>query len=92
MRRPAGNAGAVPPEENGSLPYNINVHDPMIAELCPLFYDAQAGRGRVDPYNWLKSHPEQLSPDGVHLTPVGRREWTRLWAEQAGSVVYRNWN
>ena len=90
--KPKGNAGAVPPEENGSLPYNINVHDPMIAELCPLFYDLQAGRGRVDPYNWLKSHPEQLTPDGVHLTPVGRRHWTRLWAEQAGAVVYRNWN
>ncbi len=75
-------------EENGSLPYNVNILDPLIRQHCPRFYDAEAGRGIMDPYTWFKAHPEELSSDGVHVRPAGEESWNMLWAKEAGGVVY----
>lgn len=83
-----GAKGAVPPEENGSLPYVLSVFDPLIAEWCPAFYDKKAGRGRIDLYSWFRDHPEELGGDGIHLKEAGNASFRRIWAEQAGAVVY----
>jgi len=79
----------VPPEENGSLPYVLNICDPVIRKWCPAFYDEQKGRGVVDAYGWFKKHVDELTPDGIHVNNKGRFSWNRLWAEQAGAIVYR---
>jgi len=78
----------VPPEENGSGPYVRNIYDPLIKEYCPNFFDFEAGRGRVDAYTWFKEHQDQLSGDGIHVNPKGAESWNRLWAREAGAVVY----
>ena len=82
-------AKPVPPEENGSGPYVTKIFDPMIEQYCPDFFDKKTGRGLVDAYTWFKEHPEELSPDGVHVNPQGAESWNRLWAEHAGGVIYR---
>ncbi len=78
----------VPPEENGSGPYVTAIYDPMIKQYCPDFFDHETGQGLVDAYTWFKDHPEELSPDGVHVNAQGAESWNRLWAEKAGGVVY----
>jgi lysophospholipase L1-like esterase len=78
----------VPPEENGSGPYVTAIYDPLIQEYCPLFFDEEAGRGIVDAYGWFKSHPQELAGDGIHVNEAGEMSWNRLWAEQAGKIVY----
>ncbi len=78
----------VPPEENGSGPYLTAIHDPLIRQYCPAFYDEAAARGVVDPYTWFRDHPDELAGDGIHVNPKGEASWNRLWAEQAGPVVY----
>ncbi len=84
---PLVNGGANP--ENGSLPYNVNIVDPLIAELAPEAYDFAAGRGRVDPYTYLLGRQELLDADGIHLNQAGREAWTRdILAAQAGAIVY----
>ncbi len=81
-------AKPVPPEENGSGPYVTAIYDPLIEEYCPDFVDTATGLGVVDAYTWFKEHPDQLSPDGVHVNAQGAESWNRLWAEKAGAVVY----
>ncbi len=76
----------VPPEANGSLPYVEAVYDPLIEEMTPAF--STWGCGVVDPYSWYRDHPDELSADGIHPNREGRRSWARLWARQAGDVVY----
>lgn len=78
----------VPPESNGSGPYVDRIYDPLIREFCPAFFDEKTGKGRVDAYEWFKAHPEELKPDGIHVTPEGEVSWNRLWVEHAGKVVY----
>lgn len=79
----------VPPEENGSGPYNTHVYDPLVRQYCPDFVDPKTGIGVVDGYSWFKAHPDELRPEGVHLTDKGGTSWNRLWAEGAGGVIYR---
>jgi lysophospholipase L1-like esterase len=79
----------VPPEENGSGPYDTHVYDPLIKQYCPDFVDPRTGVGVVDGYGWFKAHPDELRPEGVHLTDKGGESWNRLWAEGAGRVIYR---
>lgn len=83
-----GDKGPVPPEENGSGPYVEKIYDPMIAKHCPAFFDKATQKGVVDAYSWFKEHPEELSPDGIHVNKTGEISWNRLWAEGAGDVVY----
>lgn len=78
---------AVPPEDNGAGPYVEAVYDPMIARMTPAF-STFWGCGVVDPYSWYRDHPEELAPDGIHPNRAGRKSWARLWALQAGEVVY----
>lgn len=78
----------VPPEENGSGPYVTQIYDPLIQEYCPRFFDPVEGKGIVDAYGWFKAHPEELSPDGIHVNPAGADSWNALWARDAGGVVY----
>ena len=78
----------VPPESNGSLPYDVNVVDPLIHHYSPDFYDSSRQQGVIDGYSWFEKHPEQLL-DGIHLTAAGSASWRDLWAEQAGAVVYQ---
>jgi len=86
--RAYGGKRPVPPEGNGSGPYVDAIYDPLIQEYCPLFLDEETDRGIVDAYSWFKSHPEELADDGVHVNDAGETSWNRLWAEQAGEVVY----
>jgi hypothetical protein len=83
-----GDKPAVPPEEYGSGPYVTNIFDPMIAQYCPQFYNEAEGRGMVDAYNWFKEHQDELSADGIHVNDAGKISWNRLWAENAGKVIY----
>ena len=80
--------GRAAEEDEGTLPYIVEVQDPLIAKYCPLFYDKAAGRGVVDAYGWFREHPEELLRDGIHATPKGELSWNRLWARDAGRVVY----
>jgi lysophospholipase L1-like esterase len=77
----------VPPESNGSLPYVEAIYDPLIDAMTPDF-SSFWGCGVVDPYTWYRDHPEELSRDGIHPNREGRRSWARLWAHEAGAVVY----
>ncbi len=79
----------VGPEANGSLPYVLEVYDPLIRELTPWLYDAAAARGRVDAYGWFRTHPDTLKPDGIHPNTAGRAAWNRLWVDAVGPLVYR---
>lgn len=78
----------VPPEENGSGPYVTTIYDPLIKQYCPDFFDPATGKGIVDGYGYFKAHQDELLPDGVHVKPAGEESWNRLWAEQAGGVIY----
>jgi hypothetical protein len=82
------NRDPVPPESNGSLPYNLNVYDPLIRERCPTFIDKETGLGRMDPYSAFRDHPEELRPDGVHNLPAGSERWLNLWIDAVGPLVY----
>ena len=52
-------------EANGSKPYNDAIILPAIATHAPDWLSA-SGAAHVDPYAFIDSHPETLSPDGVH--------------------------
>ncbi|MEO6809141.1 MAG: hypothetical protein ABI353_08500 [Isosphaeraceae bacterium] len=82
------NRDPVPPESNGSLPYNLNVYDPLIRKACPTFIDNETGLGRMDPYSAFRDHPEELKPDGVHNLPAGSDRWLKLWIDAVGPLVY----
>ncbi len=83
-----GDKPAVPPEENGSGPYVDNVYDPLIAKLCPEFFDAKRKRGLVDLYGFYREHQDQIGGDGIHLKRAGYASFRDLWVELAGSRVY----
>lgn len=78
----------VGPERLGARPYVDALYDPLIAHAMPRFFDHGAGRGRVDPYEWYRTHPDELGADGVHPNSRGLRSWVDLWVEGAGAVVY----
>ncbi len=84
----SGGKPGVPPEENGSGPYNTAVHDPLIREHCPDFFDRKTGRGVVDLYAWFRDHQDEIGGDGIHLTAAGSKSFRRLFVELAGGVVY----
>lgn len=84
---PAVNAGANP--ENGSLPYNLNIIDPLIARLTPAAFDPATNLPRLNAYQLTLDHQDYLSPDGIHLTGAGVHAWTEdLLATLGGPVAY----
>jgi lysophospholipase L1-like esterase len=78
----------VPPEENGSGPYVVNVFEPVIREHCPWMIDATTNRPCVDAYAWFKAHPDELSEDGIHVNARGEFSWNRLWVDGVGPKIY----
>ena len=81
------NAGANP--ENGSLPYNLHIVDPLVAAYLPNQYDASRNLPRIDAYTWFADRPQLLSSDGVHLNTTDETLWTTaIWAEMAAPLVY----
>ncbi|MFH1497792.1 MAG: GDSL-type esterase/lipase family protein, partial [Verrucomicrobiota bacterium] len=84
---PAVNGGANP--ENGSLPYNLNIIDPLIARLTPAAFDPDTNLPRLDAYRLTLDHQDYLTSDGVHLTGAGAHAWTEdLLAAIGGPVAY----
>jgi lysophospholipase L1-like esterase len=81
-------AKPVPPESNGSLPYNQAIYDPLIREYSPDLLDPETGQSRMDPYAYFHAHPEELVADGIHNTPKGQESWVRLWLNAVGPLVY----
>jgi hypothetical protein len=79
---------AVPPEENGSGPYVEKIYDPLIAKYCPHFYDRAMRRGAIDFYSHYRTHPEELSDEGVSPNDRGRRSMRRIWLDVAGGIIY----
>lgn len=75
-------------EENGSLPYNVEIVDPLIARMTPRFYDNDKNQGAVDAYTYFRENQNYLSKDGVHNNIEGQRAWNDFWAQSAGSIIY----
>lgn len=84
---PAVNAGANP--ENGSLPYNVHIVDPIIADLTPHAFDPATNLPRLDAYQLTLDHQDYLTADGVHLNGAGARAWTEdLLAAIGAPIAY----
>lgn len=66
--------------------YNEEVFDPLIKRYCPDFFDAGAGRGRVDPYTYFRRHKSFLSYNGVGLRANKHGAWRELWLEAARRI------
>jgi uncharacterized repeat protein (TIGR02543 family) len=75
-------------QENGSLPFNTEIIDPIIQELTPDFYNSDAGWGLVDLYNNILNNQELLNNDGVHPTFEGREVFRDFWKDTAFNYVY----
>lgn len=56
----------VPPESNGSLPYNDSAYYPLIQEYCPDWWNSDEGVPYVNMYNYTKSSQGTLLRDGIH--------------------------
>lgn len=81
------NAGANP--ENGALPYNIAIVDPLIANRVPEQINAATGVSFIDAYAYFAERQSLLSSDGVHLNTDDELIWSsELWAELAAPIVY----
>jgi hypothetical protein len=75
-------------EQLGTLPYNLNVVDPLVKELTPYAYDFDKNRPVVDPYTWFRDHQAALRTDGVHHLPAGTDAMTQIWADGAATMIY----
>lgn len=58
--------GDVPPESNGSLPYNENLFYPLLREYCPQWWDTVNLVPKMDSYGFFKHNMATFSSDGVH--------------------------
>ena len=61
----------LPDASNGSLPYNVEIFDPLIRELAPEWWSNETNRPILDLYQWSFDNQNLLSPDGVHYTAAG---------------------
>ncbi|MFZ4632288.1 MAG: InlB B-repeat-containing protein [Patescibacteria group bacterium] len=76
-------------EQNGSLPFNTELLDPIIADMTPDFYDASAGHGAVDLYNYFLNNQWVLDgTDGVHPNVLGREFFDKIWRDTAFHFAY----
>ncbi len=86
LDKPGTYGGGMP--QNGSLPFNTEIIDPLIAELTPDFYDNRVGRGVVDLYTAILNRQEALNPDGVHPNEIGRQIYRDVWNDTAFKIIY----
>lgn len=92
---PSVNNGAN--QENGSLPYNTNIVDPLITQYLPEQVNPSTGVSYVDAYGYFFEKPELISSDGVHMVGLANYEpspeesvWsTAIWANMASPLVHR---
>lgn len=61
----------VPPESNGSLPYNEQIVNPLIQASLPEFWDSSLGRPSFDLYTEIYNNQDWISNDWVHPTTAG---------------------
>ena len=61
----------VPPESNGSLPYNTNIIEPIIQAKCPNVWDSGLAEPFFNLYDLFKDNPSYISGDGIHPTEEG---------------------
>ena len=77
--------------ENGTLPYNLHIVDPLVAAYLPDQYDATRGLPRIDAYAFFLAHRHLLCPDGVHLNPADQSILgSAIWADLAAPLIYRS--
>jgi len=60
------NYADVPPDSNGSEPFNNNLFYPIIQDLTPNAWNAAKSAPMIDYYNFTKLNSGLLSGDGVH--------------------------
>ena len=60
-------------EEDGSLPYNLEVYDQLCKQYTPDWYNPQERRCSLDFYGWARKNKQLLAGDGVHFSPKGYR-------------------
>lgn len=77
-------------EEDGSLPYNQNIIEPIIKNRLPDSWDFVKNKPRFDMYNWTKDNPDLMSADGVHPTTLGYEVLCEWWYEQMAKVITPN--
>ena len=74
----------------GSLPYNSNIIDPIIADLTPNFYDTANNRPMIDLYTITHNNPQHYSNDGVHYGASGPGFFTDIFRDMPMKIVYDN--
>jgi len=52
-------------------PFNPKVYDPLIKTYSEKWYDHSRQKGSLDPHGFLKSNPQFMASDGVHLNSKG---------------------
>ncbi|WP_269542600.1 GDSL-type esterase/lipase family protein [Cerasicoccus fimbriatus] len=76
-------------EGNGSLPYNLQIVDPLVEELVPSAFDSVANKPIVDAYDYFLKNQHTLSADGIHLGTGGRAAWSQeILAGMGAGIVY----
>jgi hypothetical protein len=85
--KPGTYVGGMP--QNGSLPFNTELLDPIIASLTPDFYDSSAEHGAVDLYTYFLNNQWVLDgTDGIHPNVAGREFFDSIWRDTAFRFVY----
>lgn len=62
----------VPPESNGSLPYNEQIVNPLIQASLPEYWNSTTNRPSFDLYTQTINNLEWISADNVHPTTAGQ--------------------
>lgn len=58
-------------ENQGSLPYNKSIYEPLIRSESPEWWDYKNNKPVLDLYQWSKDNQNYLQADGVHYTAEG---------------------
>lgn len=76
-------------EQNGSLPFNNNIIDPIINELASDFYNSNNSSGYLDLYTFILNNQSILNTDGVHPSYEGRGDIRSYLYDNLFSFVYQ---
>jgi lysophospholipase L1-like esterase len=80
--------GSLP--DHGSLPFNINIIDPIIKELTPKLYNFNTDKPYIDLYNYELNNQQFMAYDGVHFTADGPGFWVTMIEIMAMRLIYNN--
>lgn len=80
-------SGTVPPYDEGSLPYNTDIVEPIIRTKLKSLWDYTNNVPYFDVYTFTLDNPSYLLPDGIHLTAEGEEAWRHYWFSQLAKFL-----